>query len=283
MKKISMRYTSLVLVVVLLFTCTVPVLAASTPEHIAFTTETIDGVLKITEEIRDNETIIRQYCDEQLVETVHIPVTSDTDDTVILTIESSTSNVANQPNIRHVEVTKAPKSTQNDIALLADIYLGKINYSTSDGKKTITVKYDTTVLHSSTVTLHSGLSTVASLAGILVSYIGIKVTAATAVVKWLLGIMGIATTATSFFFPGRTLSCRETDYTYTLTDSTYGLTNQLLSASYYITDEKDENASYKGTTEVDGWTPSTAQDDITFAQACYALLYEGSYSVIGWS
>lgn len=111
-----------------------------------------------------------------------------------------------------------------------------------------------------------------------------KTSLATTIIKWLLNIMGIAASAASFAFPGRELSCEQTNFTYHLTNgSNSAHTNQFTSYYYYINDDRSANASYNGTSKIDGWTPSTARTQTTpFAQTCYTYMFEGSYSVIGW-
>lgn len=282
MKKASRHLLSLVLAIVLLFSTSVPAFAETASETTVAIWNVSDGTIKITEELKETETIIREYDNGILTTAVHIPKSQARSSTTTLTVKTI-NPLGNVVNTEHLSVENVHQS--GGVSTFASqVSLGTLKYSTSDGQKTIKVKYETNYIGNSTVTLQSGTTKVATLVSILVSVIGMKAAIASPVINWILGIMGIAATTVSFFFPGRVLSCQQTDYIYHLTNGSLSThTNQFTSHYYYIIDDRSENASYNGTSKTDGWTPTTAKSQtVPFAQTCYTYMFEGSYSVIGW-
>lgn len=280
MKKAARRIVTLFTAMAILLSMSVLAFAETTIE----TTEAVwmeDNItVKITEEIRKDETIIRQYNNDVLLTAVHIPQDRAGSSTT-LSVEMFNASGRIQ-STESIIVEKMQQSNQKDTRA-GTVNLGTIKYSTSDGEKSIIVRCETNNIGNSVVSLPAGTSTVASLASVIVTAVGMLLSKATQVVRWILNIMSIATTAGSFAFPGRSLSCKQINYIYYLTNgSNSSHTNRFISYYYYVTDDRAENASYKGTTKINGWTPSTAKTQITFSQKCYTYMFEGSYSVIGW-
>lgn len=282
MKNQFRRTLSLMLVVALMLSVSVPAFAEASVETTVDIWNVVDGTIRLTEEVKSTEMIIRQYDNGILTTAVHIPTNRTRSNTVVLTIETL------DPAGEIIDTEYLPvetiqhRGTMSTYGMLRN--LGTLRYSTSDGEKRIIVQYETNEIGDSTITLKSGTTKLATLVSAVVTIVGMATGGATGVVKWILDIMGITATAASFFFPGRTLSCEQIDYIYRLTNnSNSSHTNRFTSHYYYITDDRSENASYKGKSVIEGWTPSTAKSQTTtFAQTCYTYMFEGSYSVIGW-
>ena len=88
MKNQFRRTLSLMLVVALMLSVSVPAFAEASVETTVDIWNVVDGTIRLTEEVKSTEMIIRQYDNGILTTAVHIPTNRTRSNTVVLTIET---------------------------------------------------------------------------------------------------------------------------------------------------------------------------------------------------
>ncbi len=178
------------------------------------------------------------------------------------------------------------KPTARAQAAAARTLAGTINYRTISGASYmyygLRCEYVSSIIGPTTYTIRSYIGPVVDLVSILVGALNITISVVKKIVSDLL--VGLAITVAGGVIKSAvsdTVSCVETDYTWTLTNTTAsGHKKNVYGQKYYVTDVK---SAFKGNTYYEGYTPNDWGTQALAVWFHNEVFPYSAFDVVSWS
>lgn len=272
----------LILSIVLIFSLTLPAFASSV------TSPTVvniydDGITKVDGYATESgDMIFRQYINNQLVQ--RNTIYAGNNEIIYREFINSSRSSPTTDSISIYDYGTVAHET-NGIQTATIRVAGTINYraiiDTGYTYYGLYCIYDETQLGSTTYTINGYVGTVVDLVSIIAGAFTIPIPVVGKYVAAL--ITGLGVTVISGYIEDRlsdTVSCIETDYEWTLTDTTYsGHSKNVYGSKYYITDVK---SAAVGKTYYEGYTPNDWRTQALAVWFHNEMFAYSAWDVVSW-